>query len=373
MDIYSILLIILTILSLMELIGSSRSLAIGIITVTSKKKTIDLKQGIIVLIAVTLTLVSALRGLTIGRDLINYIPRYSTLGSSDWGSLFTLADRYSFEYGFAVFCKLLYMIDPDPGFFLIVTSVIIGLGFYKFSKLSKLPLTTFFIIYSFGLYGSSMNIVRQFLAFSIFVFGIRFLTERKLIKYILVVLLAMSIHTMSILYFLLYCLYIKEFDRKSLIILIGISGILAVIGPSFLGAIISRTSFAWYLSGLGKGSGESTLVLLSFILIGAYIYRKKIFEIDKQDNLCMWGLAIAIVFNSMALSFAIFARIMTFFTPFMAILVPDLVYALKKKGTNVYILLGILMICFYIFYYMYVLMGETGQGVSEAWYPYMLR
>ena len=196
MDIYSILLIILTILSLMELIGSSRSLAIGIITVTSKKKTIDLKQGIIVLIAVTLTLVSALRGLTIGRDLINYIPRYSTLGSSDWGSLFTLADRYSFEYGFAVFCKLLYMIDPDPGFFLIVTSVIIGLGFYKFSKLSKLPLTTFFIIYSFGLYGSSMNIVRQFLAFSIFVFGIRFLTERKLIKYILVVLLAMSIHTM---------------------------------------------------------------------------------------------------------------------------------------------------------------------------------
>ena len=168
-------------------------------------------------------------------------------------------------------------------------------------------------------------------------------------------------------------MYIKEFDRKSLIILIGISGILAVIGPSFLGAIISRTSFAWYLSGLGKGSGESTLVLLSFILIGAYIYRKKIFEIDKQDNLCMWGLAIAIVFNSMALSFAIFARIMTFFTPFMAILVPDLVYALKKKGTNVYILLGILMICFYIFYYMYVLMGETGQGVSEAWYPYMLR
>ena len=373
MDIYSILLIILTILSLMELIDSSRPLAISIITVTSKKKTIDLKQGIILLIAVTLTVISALRGLTVGRDLINYIPRYSTLGSSDWGNLFTLADRYSFEYGFAVFCKLLYMIDPDPGFFLIITSVIIGLGFYKFSKLSRLPIFTYFIIYCFGIYGASMNIVRQFLAFSIFVYGIKFITEQKVWKYIIVVVFTMSIHTMSIIYIALYFLYKKEFDRRSLVILIGVSGLLAFFGAGFLSAIINRTTFAWYLTGLGKGSGESTLVLLFILLIGAYIYRNKIFSINKQDNLCMWGLAIAIVFNSMALSFGIFARIMTFYTPFMAVLVPDLVYAIKKKGNTIYLLVGIVMIIFYILYFMFVLMGESGQAIADTWYPYIPR
>ena len=85
----------------------------------------------------------------------------------------------------------------------------------------------------------------------------------------------------------------------------------------------------------------------------------------------MWGIAIAIAFNSMALSFGIFARIMAFFTPFTAILLPDLICTIKKKGTAFYLVLGIAVIFFYIIYYQLVLIGGSAQ--ADAWYPYMTR
>lgn len=372
MEIYNINLCILTFLSILELLSQHKFINTIIIKIYNINLIIDSKKVLILIIAFGFVLLSALRDVSVGRDLINYIPRYCNLGKGSWSNLFVLAYEYSFEYGFAIFCKILYLINPDPSFFIIISSIIVGIGFYQLSKLSKMPINTYFIIYAFGFFGSSMNIIRQFLAFSILVFSIKYIIHRKFWKFLITVIIAMTIHTVSFLFLILYFVYNIKFDKKSFLMLIISSGILAICGNQILSVIVSYTSYAGYLSGIGHGSGESTLIFLLTILFGVYIYRKKIFEIDIQDNLCIWSLAISIVFNSMALSFGILARVMSFFTPFTAVLVPDLIYALKrKKGTGFYLIIGILMIIFYVLYFKIILI--KGDAQSSAWYPYIAR
>lgn len=367
MQIYSILLCLLTALSVLELL-SQWPVSIKIRSIYT---TINFKKFLIFAIALSLTMISALRDLSIGRDLINYIPRYTSLGKCEWSKLFLLADSYSFEYGFSIFCKILYMISPDPGLFIVATSVVTGLGFYQLSKLSKMPINTYFIIYCYGIYGSSMSIIRQFLAFSIFIFGIRYILNRKFWKFLLVVLIATTFHTGALLFIFLYFLYNIQFDAKSFVIVIVGGFFLAIFGNRILRIVMSRTSFAWYFARLGRGSGESTLILLFAMLCGVFFYRKKIFEINIQDNLYIWSLVIAIAFNCMALSFGILARAMLMFTPFTAVLIPDLIFALKKKRNDIFLIIGIFVIAFYIFYFEFIIMQGTAQ--ADAWYPYIIR
>lgn len=374
MEIYSIVLIALTVLSLFE-VFEQRHNSNGIIFKVGQQSLIfNGKKLVVLLIVLTFMLISALRDTSVGRDLINYIPRYSHLGQAEWGSLFPLARSYSFEYGFAIFCKVLYLIDQDPAFFLVITSIIVSIGFYNISKLSKMPLVTMFILFGFGIFGSSMNIVRQFLSFTILTFSISCITERKLWKFLAIVIVASTFHTMALLFIPLYFLYTIKYNRTSLIAVVFVSVLMALFGSSLLGAVIGRTTFGWYLTRIGSGSGESTLVFLGAILFAVYVYRNKIMDIDEQDNLCIWGLSIAIICNVLALRLGIFARLMTFFTPFIAVLIPDLVYAMKRKdeiNRYIYVVVGLMVIAFFIFYYQFVLMGGEAEGAR--WFPYVRR
>lgn len=374
MEIYGIVLTVLTVLSFFELFEQRQQSNGVALKLGQQRITINGKKIVILLIVLSFMLISALRDLTVGRDLINYIPRYSYLGQADWSNLFSISRGYSFEYGFAVFCKVLYYINPDPAFFLIITSIIVSIGFYNISKLSKMPIVTMFILFGFGIYGSSMNIVRQFLAFTILTFGIKYITERKLWKFIVIVVIATLFHTMALMFIPLYFLYTVKYSRNSLITVILLSLFMGAFGSALVGVVIGRTTFGWYLSRTGTGSGESTLLFLAAILFAVYIYRNKIMDIDQQDNLCIWGLSIAIICNAVALRIGVFARLMTFFTPFIAVLIPDLIYAIKKKdeiNRYIYIVVGLMVIAFFIFYYQFVLMGGEAEGAR--WYPYVRR
>lgn len=374
MDIYGIVLLALAVLSIFELFEHNQRNGIIYIKVKDQIFKWNIKRTVVLLIVIILMMISALRDTSVGRDLMNYIPRYTSLGECSWDNLLKLSREYSFEYGFAVLCKILYLINPNPSFFLIITSVIVAVGFYNLCKISKMPITTLFIIYGYGIYGSSMNIVRQYIAFSVLTFGIKYIIERKPWKYLLIVLIASNIHTISIVFIPLYFLYSIKFNRNQLISVIAISIVLALCGNSMLQGIISKTLFAWYLAGIGKGSGESTLFFLASILFGTYIYRRKILDIDEKDNLCIWGLSSAIIYNAVALHFGIFARVMVFFTPFIAVLIPDCVYAMKRKdeiNRYTYMIAGLLVIAFFAFYYQVVLMGEEAE--AAGWFPYVLR
>lgn len=367
--IYTILLLILLLFSMIEMYNS-KTVVLTIGNKEEVKYAMDTDKCIAFLLLLVLMLISAFRDETVGRDLLNYIPRYKSLGVASWSTLFEIADSFSFEHGFALLCKLLYLIDPTSAFFLIMTSFGVAIGFYNIIRWSKMPITTLFIIYSFGIYGSSMNVVRQFLAFSILSLSIKYIKEKKFWKFLCIVMLATSIHSMSILFIMVYFLTDFEFNDKSIVAFVLGCVFMAIFGINVVSIFIRRTSFSWYLQRLGQGSGESTLLLLLFILAVFYLLRTVIYEFDSEYNIWIWVLAVTIVSNILALKLGIFARVMKFFLPFLGIIIPDILLALKNK--RAYFMLGTFATyIFFTWYFMAIVLGSTAFG--EGWLVYLKR
>lgn len=366
MSIYISVLYLLSILSILEIFTFGKQYIV-LVKFNEKQKKIEFWKSISIIVVIILIIISATREVTVGRDLMNYIPRYEKLGKANWSELFEMANQFSFEYGYAILNKIMYIINPSPYFFIFVTSIIIGLGFYLLSRYTKFPILMLFIIYSFGIYGSSMNVIRQFIAFTILVLSIPFIYKRRFGYFLGMIVLATSIHSASIIFIILYFLYDVRFSKKTISVFLTMCIILTLFGKKMVYILISKTSFAWYLTKDANGSGESTLIMLLLILIGAYCVKIRIVQEDNYANLWIWGVAIAILFNSLALSLGVFARVMKFFLPFVALLIVDILLAIRKNRTQ-YIIANISVILFFSIYFLLIILGNTAIGEGWGYY-----
>lgn len=115
------------------------------------------------------------------------------------------------EWGYALINKILYNIGlPFPAIFIFVAFFQILLFLKGVEKINAkyLPYTVFFYFTTLYIF-LSLNVLRQCLVFSIFVYSINYITDKKLIKYALTILLASTIHK-SALILLPLCLIINN-------------------------------------------------------------------------------------------------------------------------------------------------------------------
>lgn len=87
--------------------------------------------------------------------------------------------------------------------FIINTGVFFGL--YRIRE--HLSFNIAILIYCFMFYQNTYNLMRQWMALAVIIFGLRYIYDKKLFKYILTIAIAMSFHTTAILGLLLYFVY----------------------------------------------------------------------------------------------------------------------------------------------------------------------
>ncbi|KGQ57210.1 hypothetical protein IO44_01400 [Gallibacterium anatis str. Avicor] len=313
-----------------------------------------------------LIFISALRGETVGTDMVNYIPRYMQITDTNWGNLPSLINIVDFELGFIFFCKLISFIDLDnPQIFIIITSFLTLLGFYKFiSKFSIIPILSLLIFISYGYWTNSFNIVRQSLAISILAWGLSLWEDDRKSLSFLMNLLAISFHISSLIFILVYfCRRLKFQTYAFLTTLFFVIGLL-IMPKSVLVSLISLTPFEKYIN--RTGSGETTLIVLMLIFSSAFVLKKRIREFDKNIDLWLWMLAIALGANALALEIGLFERIMRFFLISLLIVIPDFCYIYRKKFGNFLLCFGILISCSFYFYF---ILMESPQSSGNA-FPY---
>lgn len=133
---------------------------------------------------------------------------------------------------------------------LIITSCIICFIAYKmiFNE-SKNPLFSTYLFFVTNVYFISMNMIRQSIATMIFVISIKYIREKKFIKYLICILIATSIHAIATLYLPLYLINIKKYDLKKIIILIIILSIFShQLSPFIINILNSSNYFRQYFS-----------------------------------------------------------------------------------------------------------------------------
>ncbi len=310
-----------------------------------------------------LTVVSGMRGDSVGADTISYVRLFENIDSID-----ILNSR--FEPGFILFLKILHVFSDNPGFLLFtVSSTCVGTYSYFVNRFSKSPTISILLYVLLGAYFSQMNTMRQALALSITMWGFvlmlngnvekRNSIKNKLISALLI-LLASTIHTVAIVAFIPWLLLIRgsRFEDESRLtmsfavlrtlmlavaVFFGYSAIMrlsSTIFPGYSHYFYGKWSDSNYFASLLK-----TLISIVFLIVGTLIFRNKKLTYIQRFSAIM--LCLSIIFQVLSMRMEIWGRIVSIFGIYTYVIwIPELLNEIRLNSNRRIIETGIVLFSF---------------------------
>lgn len=179
---------------------------------TNTKKYLRKRWAWLFLAALPMFALIAMRAPSMGNDTGTYLKFFKEIVAVHWSEIFTYNQAtYQFEPGFVVFEKLVSCITHNPQVYQVIyTSIYLLAVVYYANQLEKANFSFLFFFATLGIYTFMFTGVRQCLAMSICLFSYKFIKERKLIRFLLLLLLAFVFHKSAILFIAAYII----FNRK---------------------------------------------------------------------------------------------------------------------------------------------------------------
>ncbi|MCP3761404.1 EpsG family protein [Domibacillus sp. A3M-37] len=306
----------------------------------------------------SLILVSGLR-FDVGTDYYTYMGLYENIFPNITNPL------SESEPGFVILCKILYKISTNSQMMFFVTAVItnicVVLTLRKYSNMFELSMYLYITTFTFY---SAFNGLRQYMAAAIIFLGLKYLIERKAIKYLATILIASSFHTSALIMIPVYFLVnYKPLSKRNLVMLLTMFG--AFFGYNgFLDTLFStleETKYSHYHSFAGKtGEGANFLRFLVYLIpvVISFIYydklKSKFNNIDIIMNLCFIGM----LFMLLALQHWIFARVTILFDYYYLLLIPKLII-IPDNRSLIKLLYYVILICYFLYSFMLLVSGES--------------
>src|SRR5690625_3234240 len=170
----------------------------------------------LVIMFIPLFILSSLRSSDIGTDTKNYLSGFNSIKYADFDNVY---DVVRWEVGYVFLNKISSYLSEHPNIILIITSFIALLGvFYFIYKNSTSVILSVYLYLTLYLYFFSFNGIRQAIAMSIIVMGLHFIIQRKLLKYLIMVIIATLFHETAILFIMLYFIYNLKLTYKNVLI-----------------------------------------------------------------------------------------------------------------------------------------------------------
>lgn len=203
-------------------------------------RNIDKKRRLVVVLSgICIFAMIALRSRELGSlDSTIYYQHWETLSRLSFQELLLFIQTSRLEVGFLGACWLLSHIPcfVHPQYVFVFSGLIITIAYcrfiLKYCDDVILGLTMFICL---GLYSFLVQGMRQAIAMSICLMGIPFCRERKLIKFACTVAVAMLFHKIAVVFLVVYFLYNRKLDTKTLPITIGILVLVIMFSSQILG------------------------------------------------------------------------------------------------------------------------------------------
>lgn len=308
-----------------------------------QKSNICLNKGSVCLIMATLvpSILAGVRGNDVGTDVLGYA--YTMARQTEVASTFeqlNSIDRTYTEYGYRFFSYVVSRWFPGLGWLLFFTQVFIMIFLVRalFLNRKKVSMTQGMAIFMFMFYHLSLNMMRQTMSMSVLFLAFYYLTEKKYFKYVILALLAFSMHTFAIILALMIFIiwrlrawYQKAWQKGvvllACVMLIFSYQFLVRMMSAFLTGSLNR--YARYLSEDAGGASIQTmltsptffLILIMFIFSALCIKRKNMQKDDYVHSLFLIMLLAIVLRFMQAYSYALY-RMGTYFLFFNILYVP---------------------------------------------------
>ncbi|MEO3945378.1 EpsG family protein [Gorillibacterium sp. CAU 1737] len=299
-----------------------------------------------ILASMALVLVAGLRN-NIG-DTFSYMHAYR-YGVFTWSSL-----DFSKDFGFNILQLLLKQISDDPQLLVFVTATVttglIVRILYRYSRMYELSL---YLYITTGMFTTSMNGIRQFLAAAILFAGTRYLLNGDWKRFFLLVLFASTVHRSALVLLPLYFLVRAPAWTKQTFLLIG-GAILIVLGFNQISgtvfSVIQDTQYGHYSSFSEGGASLVRVLVAAAPLAIAFYGRHKLKllspQLDPIINLSLLNVLVLLI----ATQNWIFARFTIYFGLYPLLLIPWLVKVFREKDQKLFYYV---LILFYLLFFLY--------------------
>lgn len=307
-------------------------------------------------------LILALRSPELGVDVRNYSAGYeyiSNLGFLDLVSRLhfmataDLVHPFSYESGYTFINWIIAKIGCSFQVFLIFHAAFCTFSFGKFiNRYSCNPQISFAIFLSFGFFIYSFCILRQTLAIAVLLFAIPYIEERKLSKFIVIILFSFTIHRTAIILLPIYFLFNIELTKKKYKMALVLVLIFMIVSPIFLNKPLiyilkifgkSRYQFNFQFNNL------MILLVLIAIFILLFIKIDDLLQNKFYNNIFLWGLIISVFVETIGMFNDVLARAVQIPMVTMITFIPNAIEALRtKKNNSIKLILIFLLFSFMI-------------------------
>ena len=310
----------------------------------------QLKYGLFFLLTAFLTVLSGLRDFSIGNDTMAYVSIFNSLKGIDY-SVSLVDTRY--ELGYLYLNKLFIDLDWPVSYLFCVIAVFVSYSFLIFvKKYTRYVFFALFLFVGFRYYFASFNVLRQYIALSIFLIGItKFdITRRNLV---LASFLGACFHYSSLILLLLPIVYKVKVSRRIMLMVSFSLGSLMLSFHTVFYFLVSRLdAYSQYLSSKSvTGNSYVASLIYSFIALSVLIlvWKTRYLERNKGDhgNMFVWMLVFSVFFNVLAIQVSLVDRFAVYFNIVTIILIPNCIGVVKVSGWNLFKTLLILIVIIY--------------------------
>ena len=239
----------------------------------------------------------------------------------------------------------------------VVSSLVLGSFAVFVYRHSDYTVFTYIIYYALGYYSVGFQMMRHVMALSVLLFAYDYLLDRKLIRFLAVVLFASCFHSSALIFLIAYPLSKMKINYKQWI---GVAGIIimAMFAKSRIVMLVNMIiegmdRYSVYSMTRSQLSMTGAFILLCIYAV-SFVFSYPKYKEDEKLTLYLNMSVISIVFMSMVVVVGEFHRISMFFGVYNTVLLPRAWTEYKISGKNLkYVyLLGICMIL--IAYYLFV-------------------
>ena len=294
------------------------------------------KRIFIALMTINWTLISGLRGLTVGADTLVYKGRFERTAHTSWARLFenfylVYVNEEGKDPGYAVFEKCVQIFTDNYQVYLVVVAVIFFAGMaWWIQKYSAEPCLSYLIFSSFLFAFYALTGLRQTLATVLVVFlGTKLIEERKFWRFLLVVAVAFTIHKSSICFLPFYFLARFPVNKKTIAGMTILTPIVFIYNAEifrFLGYLVGYE----YAELENRGAYGFTFMYIAVTVVMVFclpIFRRKCERYRMYYNALFMGLLfLPLVFvNPTAM------RVVQYYSLFLMLSVPQLAKCFSRK------------------------------------------
>lgn len=191
------------------------------------------------------------------------------------------------EIGFTLFTYFLSLFGENYQIFYIGTSILIAIlaGLFIYKECGD-RVWGFFMLYGLGMYYCSMNLIRQTIAALIVAFAVPLIKKKKIIPYMLLVLLASTVHKSALLMIPFY--FILQIKLTKIVLAVYMAITLGIfLTSNIILKIVTKLWYGSYVGSIYLDYGNDWFYMIASIvfLIVIYTYRGKICADDPENHI----------------------------------------------------------------------------------------